>query len=77
MVSQPAREIECSEKCRLADESRIAAADYSRTVQVLTERSGVMSIEEYTRIREFSEQARGKSEAARAALNRHIAEHGC
>ena len=74
---QLARERECSERARLLYEYQIAAADYSRAVLVLSGRSAVMSRDDYTRIRDFREQARARAEAARAAMDRHVAEHGC
>jgi hypothetical protein len=76
-TAQPAREGECSEKARLRNEYQVAAADYSRAVQVLSKRSGVLLQPEYIRIRDFSEEARLRSEAARAAMDRHISGHGC
>lgn len=77
MTPRPAREGQCSEKARLLHEYEVAAADYSQAVLVLSERSGVMSKDEYTTIREFTEHARARSEAARGALDRHVTDHGC
>jgi hypothetical protein len=54
-----------------------ATADYSRAVLVLHERSGVMTRQEYLDIRAFAEKARDLEGQARAALDRHAAEHGC
>jgi len=62
---------------RLLRVYQITLADYSRAVQVLSARLGVMSKDQYTAIREYSEKARSLSEAARAAMYAHVAEHGC
>jgi hypothetical protein len=62
----PAREENCAEKVRLLHEYQVAADNYSRAVMVLSRRSGVMSKDDYTRIRDYSEVARTQAEAARA-----------
>jgi hypothetical protein len=67
----------CAEKERLLREYQTAAEDYSRAVRALSERSGVMSKASYIEIRDYSEAARAKAEAARNAMDRHVAEHGC
>jgi hypothetical protein len=67
----------CADKERLLHAYQIAASDYSRAVLVLSERAGVMSKEDYDRIREYSEHARIEAEAARRSMDRHMAEHGC
>lgn len=67
----------CPEKQRLLDACQVAAADYSTPVRMLAERVGVLSRADYVRIRDYSERARFKAEAARNAMDRHIAEHGC
>ena len=67
----------CSEKAQLLHDYQIAAADYARIVMVLSERSGVMSKADYIEIRDYSATARAKTEAARTALDRHVAAHGC
>lgn len=67
----------CVEKVRLLHTYKVAASDYLRAVQVLSERSGVMSKADYTRVREYSEQARKKAEVARYLLDWHISKHGC
>jgi hypothetical protein len=76
-TSQPAREGECSEKHRLLLAYQTVASDYCRAIQVLSERSGVMSKEDYSRIRDYCEKARARSEAARTEMDLHLAEHGC
>jgi len=75
--TQPAREESCEVKDRLLREYTTATADYSRAVQVLQRRLGVLSKTEYERLREFSETARTKSESARLALDAHVRNHGC
>ncbi len=75
--TQPAREESCEEKERLLREYTTATADYSRSVQVLQRRLGVLSRTEYERLREFSETARKKSESARLTLDGHVTQHGC
>jgi hypothetical protein len=74
---QPAREEDCSERSILLREYQSAVADYSRAVQMLATRSGVMSKADYTCIREYIEEARIRAEAARGAIDRHTGEHGC
>jgi hypothetical protein len=67
----------CAEKDLLLREYDAAASDFSRAVQVLRTRLGVLSKGEYEKLREFSEQSRLRSEKARLALEAHIADHGC
>jgi hypothetical protein len=38
---------------------------------------GLLRKDEYEMLRQFVDDARKKSEDARAALDNHIAEHGC
>jgi hypothetical protein len=72
----PGREA-CTEKEQLLDAYDIAALDYSQAVQLLSERTGVMSRAKYVRVRDYSEKARLAAEVARDALDRHITAHGC
>jgi len=72
-----AEKSECSEKARLLAKYKIAALDYGRVVSVLSERAGVMSEEEYVRIRDYIEVAHVITDRARTMLDRHVAEHGC
>jgi len=67
----------CEEKDRLARAYSFALSDYSRAVALLQKRSGVMSKQDYKDIHNFVERARGQIEHARAALEKHTAEHGC
>jgi hypothetical protein len=71
------REELCEEKCRLLREYDSATADFSRAVQVLHSRLGVLSREEYAKLKHFSEHSRLRSEQARLALERHVSEHKC
>ena len=72
-----ARQEDCSEKSHFLRDYQIALADYSRAVQVLSVRSGVMSKDQYSAIRDFAEKARARSEAVRSGLYRHLQLHGC
>jgi len=67
----------CGEKDRIERAYRIATADCGRAVQVLQRYAGSMLLEEYQRLRKFSEEARLRCEQARLELERHCAEHGC
>lgn len=44
---------------------------------VLHERMRVMSKQDYEEIRAFAEKTRKLADQARAALDKHTAEHGC
>jgi len=67
----------CKEKSRLARAWSFATQDYFRAVMVLQERSGVMQKRDYQEIRTYAEKTRLLAEQARAALEKHRAEHGC
>ncbi len=67
----------CEDKDRLVRAHSIALSDYSRTVALLQERTGVMSKQDYETINAFVEKARIQVEHARDALNKHSTEHGC
>jgi hypothetical protein len=77
MAATPASEIPCKEKDRLMRLYIVAASDYSRAVQLLQRRAGVMEKADYDELRGFAEEARKTADEARAALDRHTAEHGC
>ena len=68
---------ECPERIRLRNKYQVAVSDYSRAVKVLAERTGVMSLEDYDRVRDFCEKSRVKYEEARAAMDWHINDHDC
>jgi hypothetical protein len=65
----------CDKKERLHRAYWMATADYERAFNYTawTHVSG----KEYDRLRQYIEEARLRSEEARQALDRHIAEHGC
>lgn len=67
----------CEEKARLLRAYTFAIGDYHRAYQLLNERLGVMSKEEYDKLRKFAEHSRETAESARKALERHTAAHGC
>jgi hypothetical protein len=69
--------ISCEEKIRLLRHYSFALSDYERVTTLLNERTGVMSKEDYDGIHMFAEKAGELVEQARAALDRHAAEHGC
>jgi hypothetical protein len=77
MAATPASEIPCKEKDRLMRLYIEAASDYSGAVQLLQRSAGVMKKPDYDELRGFAEEARKTAEEARAALDRHTAEHGC
>jgi hypothetical protein len=68
---------ECEEKVRLTRIHVLTNADYTRALQVLKLRAGVMRKADYDNLRGFAEAARRTAEEARAALDLHTAEHGC
>ena len=67
----------CDRKEGLHRAYQVATAEYARTVEVLTNRMGALTSEEYDLLRQFVEDARNRSELARDVLDRHIVEHGC
>ena len=67
----------CPEKARLLEAYTAATSDYSRTLDTLRLRIGVLSKGEYTALRRSVERARTASEHARSVLESHIKEHGC
>jgi hypothetical protein len=67
----------CVSKQELHNRYQMATASYSRAVEVLNERIDGLSRHEYDFLRQFVDDARARSEEARDALDRHVAEHGC
>jgi hypothetical protein len=67
----------CMERERLARELDEARSCYSRAAEMLRGRVGVLEKAEYQRLNQAVEEAWTKMEDARAALDRHIDEHGC
>lgn len=54
-----------------------SVADYNRAVMLLQERSGVMSREEYEKLRLFAGKTRELVERCRVALDEHASSHSC
>jgi hypothetical protein len=69
--------VSCEEKNRLLKEYEAATVAFSAAVIELRRRMGISPKEEYKRLAQVSNEARVKSEAARLALEQHIAAHGC
>ncbi|HWE49697.1 MAG TPA: hypothetical protein VG273_07915 [Bryobacteraceae bacterium] len=67
----------CEEKARFLRAYSFSVSDYNRAVMLLQERSGVMSREEYEKLRTFVENTRELVENCRMALEAHTADHGC
>jgi hypothetical protein len=67
----------CAERERLARELDAARSCYGRAAETLRERAGVLEKAEYQRLNRAEEEAWTKMEDARAALYRHIDQHGC
>ena len=67
----------CEEKIRLLRDYSFALSDFERANVLLHERTGVMSKEDYDGIRAFAEKSKERVEEARAALDRHTAQHCC
>jgi hypothetical protein len=67
----------CEEKTRLAMEYEAATSAFSEAVKELHRKIGTSPKEEYKRLERISTDARVKSEQARLALERHIANHRC
>ena len=70
-------ELQCAEKQELVHQYSAAANEYSRILQVLNKRLGVLPGPQYRAIRAASEEARSRTEEARRKLDNHIAQHGC
>ena len=60
----------CEEKARLVEEHQRAALAYSRAAVAVNRNKNAQ-------LRETVEETRLKSQAARLAVERHVAEHGC
>jgi len=68
---------ECGDKEHLHNLYEMTVADYNRAFAFLRSDLGTLRKADYVKIREYIEVARLKSEDARLALEKHIAEHGC
>jgi hypothetical protein len=73
IAAQPA----CEEKNRLLRVYSFASSDHGRALEVLHRRTGVLQEEDYKAIRAFAEESKHLVEQTRAALESHMAEHGC
>jgi hypothetical protein len=67
----------CEIKLRLTTNYETATALFSQAVTELRRNIGISTKEEYDRLARAANDARGKSEQARLALEQHIAEHRC
>ena len=67
----------CEEKSRLLQSYNDATREFSDKVSALNARIGVTPKHEYDLLERASEDARLKSEQARIAYERHVADHGC
>ena len=67
----------CAEKTRLLEAYTAATSGYSQALETLQSNIGVLRKSEYDRLLQSVEEARTRSEETRAALERHVREHGC
>ena len=67
----------CEQKNRLLREYEAATGSFSVAVIELRRRMGTSPEEEYKRLAQIADDARGKAEGARLALEQHISAHGC
>ena len=75
--TKEAKDNSCQEKTELVRAYSFAVADYSRAIGVLESNIGILRKAEYIEVRSAAEQYRQQAEAARRALDDHVAEHGC
>lgn len=74
----PSRQTEvCKEKTSLNSELERAATEYSDALRNLSIQMAVVRKDVYEQLRLRADALRLRSERARLALERHIAEHGC
>lgn len=67
----------CEEKARLLRAYTLAIGEYHHAYETLNARLGVMSRQEYEKLRKSAEFSRETAEQARIALERHTAWHHC
>lgn len=67
----------CEERSRLLQAYNHATRAFSDRVSALNARIGVTPKHEYDLLERALEDARLKSELARIAYERHVADHGC
>ena len=72
-----ARKESCPTKTLLLAAWQSAAEIYSQAVSQLSKQIGVLSKEDYERLKDFAEESRQRSIDAQTKLEAHIAEHGC
>jgi hypothetical protein len=76
-VPASSKTVGCEEKSRLLQSYNDATREFSDKVSALNARIGVTPKHEYDLLERASEDARLKSEQARIAYERHVADHGC
>jgi hypothetical protein len=67
----------CEERSRLLQAYNNATREFSDRVSALNARIGVTPKHEYDLLERAAEDARLRSEQARIAYERHVADHGC
>jgi hypothetical protein len=67
----------CEEKQRLVAEYQSATKKFSGAVTELQQKMGTSPKADYDRLSRAADEARGKSEQARLALEQHVAAHRC
>jgi hypothetical protein len=76
-VPASSKTVGCEERSRLLQSYNDASREFSDKVSALNARIGVTPKHEYDLLERASEDARLKSEQARIAYERHVADHGC
>jgi hypothetical protein len=72
-----ARKDFCPTKAKLVTAWNTATEIYSRAVAELSRQAGALSKPQYEKLKLTAEDARKRSMQARAAVEAHIADHGC
>jgi hypothetical protein len=67
----------CEEHAKLFNDYLQSVATFSTTMDAMAAAGASVPRHEYERLAEYVEQARLKSDQARADLQRHATEHGC
>ena len=67
----------CPERGRRLDTLNKATIDYSRLVNIISERMGMLPEDQYEQMRAEVDRARFDAEKARQAFIAHRVEHGC
>jgi hypothetical protein len=71
------KESSCPSRAALMAAWHNAAELYSKAVTELTHQIGIVSKEDYQRLKRLAESARQRSIDAQATLEAHIEDHGC